>query len=760
MADIFLSYSSDDIDRVRPLVSQLESAGFTVWWDDRIDPGSSFDREIERELEAAKCVIVVWSDTSVDSTWVREEADAGLQLNKLVPLLIDDCQIPLGFRRVQAARLIGWPDGGQDLNGVLARVEMLVTGIQRSPTPEEIPARRIQIRPLTLAIILLLVAIPGVLWVLARPPDDSRQADRSASDLITRTMIDLPVDSKLLEFTQNRADIVAQPLAIDSNGEYVVFALSEKNGSHRLYRRRLTDLEATPIGGLDSDNIGNIALSPDSQWVVYEDHGLNKLRKISVSGGSPISLCDIPDYIPFIRGLSWSSNGDIVFTGANGLLRVSEQGGETRSLVETDGSFDVGSPRHTPDGESLIYTVSSDEGKNILLYDGSTGRSTHIMKGELPRLVSEDVLVYLDGDKLWAERLDSDYRPSGKRLSILSGATIREFTNSIRTVDFDVSTNGTLIYKRGANIVRVVTQLVWVDQNGAETAYSEEVGDYLNTHISPEGTEIAIGVRTSEEYTDDIWIYRDQGNGKVRLTRSTSMESRPIWIQDGRRLVFSSNQGAGRQKLRWKSSNATGPSQLLSDAMDVQWPTDWAPGLSSVLAFGRNKSGLAKISLVGIEGAQQTLLEGDPFSQRNPSISRDGKWIAYESNSVGDWQVFVRPYPDWTDAEWQVSIDGGTAPRWARDGSAIFFKGPEQMMRAEVTDSSEFQVNVPVPLFNLKPYRSSLLVNYDLADDGRFLMIKIRSDIQSETAREQIVLVPNWYSQLDRALSEGENLDH
>jgi hypothetical protein len=79
MADIFVSYASEDRERVRPLVNALEARGFSVWWDTRIGIGSSFDREIEHQLKAASCVITVWSKASVDSDWVRDETQDGLE---------------------------------------------------------------------------------------------------------------------------------------------------------------------------------------------------------------------------------------------------------------------------------------------------------------------------------------------------------------------------------------------------------------------------------------------------------------------------------------------------------------------------------------------------------------------------------------------------------------------------------------------------------------------------------------------------------
>ena len=125
MADVFLSYASEDRDRVTPIVEAIENSGFTVWWDLRIGLGTSFDREIERELEAAECVVVIWSEHSIESDWVRNEAQDGLDRRVLVPILIDNVKPPLAFRRAQAAQLTTHIRDGE-LNRIVASIEALV----------------------------------------------------------------------------------------------------------------------------------------------------------------------------------------------------------------------------------------------------------------------------------------------------------------------------------------------------------------------------------------------------------------------------------------------------------------------------------------------------------------------------------------------------------------------------------------------------------------------------------------------------------
>jgi hypothetical protein len=139
MSDIFVSYSSKDKERVGTLVKVLEQWGWSVWWDPKILHGSQFDETIEAELKSAKCVIVVWSTTSVSSHWVKEEAHEGADRSILIPVLIDDVAIPLGFRLFDAAGLIDWQGdiNDEELQNLRISVSNLVPPAPKSKRKKE-----------------------------------------------------------------------------------------------------------------------------------------------------------------------------------------------------------------------------------------------------------------------------------------------------------------------------------------------------------------------------------------------------------------------------------------------------------------------------------------------------------------------------------------------------------------------------------------------------------------------------------------------
>lgn len=128
MADIFISYSRSDRERCTTIREALNGLKVSVWFDAGIGAGSSFDREIEREIEAARALLVLWSRQSVESDWVRNEARTGKERSGLIAVQLEECQLPLEFRSVQAEILPEGAEGTANSTwlGILSRIGELV----------------------------------------------------------------------------------------------------------------------------------------------------------------------------------------------------------------------------------------------------------------------------------------------------------------------------------------------------------------------------------------------------------------------------------------------------------------------------------------------------------------------------------------------------------------------------------------------------------------------------------------------------------
>src|ERR1043166_7008049 len=136
MADIFLSYAKEDREAALKIAQLLESAGWTVWWDRRIPADRSWRSILEEALGQMRCMVVLWSKNSIESDWVKEEAEEARAVGKLVPVLIERVKPPVGFRAIQAADLSAW-DGSGDAPGarqLIADLKALIGNPSAQPT--------------------------------------------------------------------------------------------------------------------------------------------------------------------------------------------------------------------------------------------------------------------------------------------------------------------------------------------------------------------------------------------------------------------------------------------------------------------------------------------------------------------------------------------------------------------------------------------------------------------------------------------------
>lgn len=184
--DVFISYANEDRERAHQVAQALEGFGWSVWWDRKIVAGEAFDQTIERELESAKCVVVLWSTASVASEWVKNEAAAAAERGVLVPALISDVKIPLEFRRRQTANLIDW-EGDTSSEGLLALREGVAARVGTGPVaraprgvPSPAPRAPSWLRWPVVAGAIAIVVVIAAYRVLMNSP----AADRTSSDVI------------------------------------------------------------------------------------------------------------------------------------------------------------------------------------------------------------------------------------------------------------------------------------------------------------------------------------------------------------------------------------------------------------------------------------------------------------------------------------------------------------------------------------------------------------------------------------------------
>lgn len=222
MARVFLSYARNDVERAKPLAGALERAGHAVWWDRHIEGGSDYSREIDAALKRADAIVVLWSSSSIDSAWVRDEAAAGRDTGRLVPVLVEDVEPPLGFRQYQAIDLSRWKGRGQ--SGELKKLKAAIAAKgSRAAAPEATPAAPIQeaaaqrknLNPLVYLLFAALVLAAGVFAV--QQWSGKWWGDRETASLAVLPFHDMSGEGDQAYFAEGVAEEIRSILSEHSN---------------------------------------------------------------------------------------------------------------------------------------------------------------------------------------------------------------------------------------------------------------------------------------------------------------------------------------------------------------------------------------------------------------------------------------------------------------------------------------------------------------------------------------------------------------
>ncbi|HET9293585.1 MAG TPA: LpqB family beta-propeller domain-containing protein [Gemmatimonadales bacterium] len=537
-------------------------------------------------------------------------------------------------------------------------------------------------------------------------------------------------------------------LAIAPDGRRFVYAGPGEGGS-QLWLRELDKLRATPIVGTEGGV--NPFFSPDGRQIGYFDANTFALRIASLAGGPPVTLVE--------RGNSggggaWSLDGYIYFDTNDGLRRIKATGGAIEPAVALDSSqAELGHawPDVLPKSRGLIYRlrhVGQDPREyDIKATDLRTGKSKVLVRGVLGRYVEPGYLVYVtaEGDLLAAPFDEDRLEMTGPPTPLLEGIGVR----GLGGTDVVISRSGDLMYITGAS--GGIAEMVWVGRDGVARPVDpgwNATGVLASLALSPDGRQLAIGV-IGGVGGEDLWVKQLDAGPLSRLTFDGGTNLRPSWSPDGRFVLYTgADSTLGLLRKRADGSGAAEPL--------VHFPTQMAENLMS-----RDGRWIVTRSITGIAGegdiygfrpgldTAATLLVATKFRETSPALSPDGRWLAYSSNESGRLEVYVRPFPDAATARWQVSVAGGTEPRWAHSGRELFYRnGAGDLIAAEVRGVPAFAVVQQQRLFAASSYFSlAAHFGYEVGpDDRRFLMARLE---RSEEGSE-VVLVQNWREELKR----------
>ena len=240
-----------------------------------------------------------------------------------------------------------------------------------------------------------------------------------------------------------------------------------------------------------------------------------------------------------------------------------------------------------------------------------------------------------------------------------------------------------------------------------------------------------------------MWM-RDGGRTS-RFTFDPADDLYPLWSPDGARVVFASSR-TGAYDLYQKPGDGSDSEALLLHSADTKRPTAWSPdGRVILYTSAQNNGDLMVLPMTGTGDRQPYPFLSTPFNEMQGVFAPDGTWVAYQSNESGRFEIYVRPFPG-PGGQWQISTGGGTSPRWRKDGKELYYVTPDNKMMAvpvavqRTATGGTFVSGTPAALFQTHIVPGANRQNYDVARDGRFLIITALDD----TSTEPIHLLLNW----------------
>jgi eukaryotic-like serine/threonine-protein kinase len=546
--------------------------------------------------------------------------------------------------------------------------------------------------------------------------------------------------------------------AISPDGRRLAF-VATLGGVDSLWVRDLDSLTARSLSG--TEGAINPFWSPDNRFIGFFAGG--KLKKIDLSGGPAVSLCDVGSY-PV--GGSWSKNDILVFAPDfnTGLLRISAAGGSATPVTKFDQGLEEGGhswPWFLPDGRHFLYTAFSANPDKAAVYvedidskPGSTTRRRVLTASSNAGYTLPGYLLFLREHTLLAQPFDaSNTRTTGDPIPIAQQVDVIDSGSSafsgFRSYQgqFSSSQNGVLVYTSGMVQSR---QLTLFDRSGKVLGTVGAPGVILSPQFSRDGNVVAVDRLDPQTGFYDLWLHDLKLGAAPRRFTFSKRNYSPTWSPDGSHIAFLSTR-YGDGYLHQKATSGAGQEEVLDKSPSQISPNDWSRDGRYILSNKVNPvNGKQHIWLLPLFGDRKPFpyrqnLQVE-FNESVPRLSPNGQWLAYTSDESGRSEIFVQAFPT-PGAKWQVSANGGANPAWSGDGKELFFAGPDRkLMEVEVKAGTEFVTGVPRPLFDMHPGFDPIGGWFDVSRDGRLLV---------PTAVEQAESIPmtvvvNWTAGLKK----------
>jgi len=523
-------------------------------------------------------------------------------------------------------------------------------------------------------------------------------------------------------------------LSVSPDGRSVVYF---QGGT--LYRQRLDRDAPESLGTFSMGCCPQFVDSGRSVLVGNATRFGGELRVVSLSGGLIVNAASRSLGEDIIRSewlrpvVSRRRDGDTAWK----LITKPDSGGGVAAYMW---------PQLLEGGQSVLYTRMGPSGmwhdSRIVLEDLTSGERTAVASdATYGRYVPTGHVVYIRDDGT-VEAVPFDLRRrrvTGRAFTVAQGVQTGYWGGA---GSFAISDSGTFAYVRGSNWQ--LHQLTWVDRQGKVVGHVGEPITAEGVRLSPDERDVVTYVASPNA---DIARF-DVATGKQRpLTDDPRTEDIPVWSRDGQRVAYRLIMGASDNRIVMRAADGQGAVDTLyaPHRGGTVLPLDFTPDDS---ALALEDDGLLIRHLAS--GRVDTVSRS---RKRQAQFSPDGRWLAYETDESGRFEIFVRPFPMVNDYYRQVSTAGGTRPLWSRNGQELFYVSETgAVIGVRLERAASWAATAPTQVVK-EGYLtlSSIEVSrqYDIARDGRFLMIK-DGGTDPDSVRRDFVVVQNWFEELKR----------
>ncbi len=482
--------------------------------------------------------------------------------------------------------------------------------------------------------------------------------------------------------------------------------------------------------------------SPDGRSIGFFAQG--KLKKMELAGGMATVLCDAPNGY----GGTWSNIGVIVFSPDSigvGLRQIAESGGPATPVTSLDTArLETGHafPIFLPDGRHFVFLATSGqpEFRGIRVGSLDNTQSTFLLRADARSEYSAaGYLLLMRGRKILAQRFDpTTLSLSGELVPVTE--QVEYEPSGGRAIDLSVFSDRLLLYRSSSDLN---IQPLWFDRKGKQIATAGQPAEYQNLQISPDGNQVILERNDLQAETSDLWLFNFARETLTRLTSNPAIDGRQVWSPDGSRIAFSSTRDGYFSIYQRGSSGEEKEELLLKGTREVLQPSDWSSdGKFIVFRKISEKTG-SDIELLPLVGERQPRVYlATRFDEYWAKVSPDSRWIAYQSNESGRYEIYVQSFPE-PGRKVTVSQGGGSLPRWRRDGKELYYvSGDDKLMAVPVETGAGFSAGTPVLLFEIGGFgRRTNRYVYDVSNDGqKILLLRPLED----SSLRPLTVVQNW----------------